>query len=205
MSPSPPLRVVGVDPKGLRDWFATWRGQIGYEIRNLHVTVGDGQPLSMCRRSPPQASCSGCAAVSQKHPFFGVKSGVKKYLDFCTLRLTLGRDVMACNSGNFWLGVGKPPRHSSWDWDFLPHSVNQEQHYGERNPHQTHRSPGPIGDRLLGAGHESPLEWSPIRRRTSFNSTWRPATRGRSPMATSPSRCTWTEASRRPSTLNPSA
>ena len=38
---APPLRVVGADPKGLRDWFATWRGRIGYEIRDLHVTVGD--------------------------------------------------------------------------------------------------------------------------------------------------------------------
>ena len=38
---APPLRVVGADPKGLQDWFATWRGQIGYTIRDLHVTVGD--------------------------------------------------------------------------------------------------------------------------------------------------------------------
>jgi len=38
---APPLRLVGADPKGLQDWFGTWRGQIGYEIRDLHVTVGD--------------------------------------------------------------------------------------------------------------------------------------------------------------------
>ena len=38
---APPLRVVGADPKGLQDWYATWRGQIGYTIRDLHVTVGD--------------------------------------------------------------------------------------------------------------------------------------------------------------------
>ena len=38
---APPLRVVGRDPKGLQDWFASWRGQIGYTIKDLHVTVGD--------------------------------------------------------------------------------------------------------------------------------------------------------------------
>jgi PhnB protein len=38
---APPLRVVGPDQKGLQDWFETWRGQIGYTIRDLHVTVGD--------------------------------------------------------------------------------------------------------------------------------------------------------------------
>jgi len=38
---APPLRVVGADPRGLEAWFATWRGQIGYKIRDLHVTVGD--------------------------------------------------------------------------------------------------------------------------------------------------------------------
>jgi ketosteroid isomerase-like protein len=38
---APPLRVAGADPKGLQDWFATWRGPIGYKIRDLHVTVGD--------------------------------------------------------------------------------------------------------------------------------------------------------------------
>jgi PhnB protein len=38
---APPLRVFGADPRGLQDWFATWRGHIGYEIKDLHVTVGD--------------------------------------------------------------------------------------------------------------------------------------------------------------------
>ncbi|MDE2166300.1 MAG: nuclear transport factor 2 family protein [Alphaproteobacteria bacterium] len=36
---APPLLTVGPDPKGVQDWFDTWRGQIGYEITGLHVTV----------------------------------------------------------------------------------------------------------------------------------------------------------------------
>ena len=38
---APPLRSVGTNPKGLQDWFDTWRGQIGFEIAGLHVTAGD--------------------------------------------------------------------------------------------------------------------------------------------------------------------
>jgi PhnB protein len=38
---APPLRVVCPGPKGLQAWFATWRGQIGYTIGDLDVTVGD--------------------------------------------------------------------------------------------------------------------------------------------------------------------
>jgi PhnB protein len=45
---APPLRVMGPDAKGLQDWFATWRGQIGYEIKDLHVTVGDDLGFGHC-------------------------------------------------------------------------------------------------------------------------------------------------------------
>ena len=45
---APPLRIVGPDPKGLEDWFATWQGQIGYAIRDLVVTVGDDVAFCHC-------------------------------------------------------------------------------------------------------------------------------------------------------------
>jgi ketosteroid isomerase-like protein len=51
---APPLRVVGADPKGRQDWFATWRGQIGYEIRDLHITVGDD--VTFCHGLDPKAT-----------------------------------------------------------------------------------------------------------------------------------------------------
>jgi PhnB protein len=38
---APPLRTVNNDPRRLLDWFATWRGQIGFDITDLHVTAGD--------------------------------------------------------------------------------------------------------------------------------------------------------------------
>jgi PhnB protein len=38
---APPLVSTRADAKGLKVWFATWRGPIGYEIRDLHVTAGD--------------------------------------------------------------------------------------------------------------------------------------------------------------------
>ena len=38
---APPLRTVGPNPKGMEDWFATWRGPIGFEIIDLHVTASD--------------------------------------------------------------------------------------------------------------------------------------------------------------------
>jgi PhnB protein len=38
---APPLQVVGVDPRGLQEWFTTWRSDIGYEIKNLRITVGE--------------------------------------------------------------------------------------------------------------------------------------------------------------------
>jgi PhnB protein len=36
---APPLLSTLSDAKGLNAWFATWRGPIGYEIRNLSITV----------------------------------------------------------------------------------------------------------------------------------------------------------------------
>ena len=38
---APPLISTGADAKGLQAWFSTWRGPLGYEIRDLNVTAGD--------------------------------------------------------------------------------------------------------------------------------------------------------------------
>jgi len=40
---APPLQYVGGDEyrKNWNEWFATWQGQIGYEIQNLSITVSD--------------------------------------------------------------------------------------------------------------------------------------------------------------------
>src|SRR5215470_10246957 len=38
---APPLLSTASDAKGLNEWFATWQGPIGYEIRDLGVTVSD--------------------------------------------------------------------------------------------------------------------------------------------------------------------
>ena len=38
---APPLISTSADAKGLAAWFATWRGSLGYEIRDLDVTAGD--------------------------------------------------------------------------------------------------------------------------------------------------------------------
>ena len=45
---APPLRSVGPNIKGLQDWFATWRGRIGYEITALHVTASDDVAFCHC-------------------------------------------------------------------------------------------------------------------------------------------------------------
>ena len=36
---APPLRIVGPHPQAMADWFATWRGPIGFEITDLHVAA----------------------------------------------------------------------------------------------------------------------------------------------------------------------
>jgi ketosteroid isomerase-like protein len=38
---APPLRTVGNDPQGLKDWFASWRGQIDFAITELRVTASE--------------------------------------------------------------------------------------------------------------------------------------------------------------------
>jgi PhnB protein len=38
---APPVRTVGDDPQGLKDWFASWRGQIGFAITELRVTADE--------------------------------------------------------------------------------------------------------------------------------------------------------------------
>ena len=46
---APPLRNKGVSPDARRDtegWFATWRGPIGWEDRDLAVTAGDDVAFS---------------------------------------------------------------------------------------------------------------------------------------------------------------
>ena len=45
---APPLRYTGVDAlrKGLEEWFPTFRGPVGYEIRDLSITAGDDMAFS---------------------------------------------------------------------------------------------------------------------------------------------------------------
>jgi len=40
---APPLQYVGGEEyrKNWNEWFATWQGQIGYEIQDLSITAGD--------------------------------------------------------------------------------------------------------------------------------------------------------------------
>jgi PhnB protein len=38
---APPLISTGADADGLQAWFASWRGPLGYEIRDLSITAGD--------------------------------------------------------------------------------------------------------------------------------------------------------------------
>jgi PhnB protein len=38
---APPLISTAADAKGLQAWFATWRGPLGYEIRDLNVRAGE--------------------------------------------------------------------------------------------------------------------------------------------------------------------
>ena len=44
---APPLISAGASADGREAWFATWRGPLGYEIRDLHVTAGDD--VAFCR------------------------------------------------------------------------------------------------------------------------------------------------------------
>jgi PhnB protein len=37
---APPLLSPRADAKDLKAWFATWQGPLGYEIRDLNITVG---------------------------------------------------------------------------------------------------------------------------------------------------------------------
>lgn len=37
---APPLISAGASADGLEAWFATWRGRLGYEIRDLSITAG---------------------------------------------------------------------------------------------------------------------------------------------------------------------
>lgn len=40
---APPLRYMGADAyrKSWGEWFATWQGSIGYEVRDLSITIGE--------------------------------------------------------------------------------------------------------------------------------------------------------------------
>ena len=44
----PPLRVEGAEPhrSGLEQWFRTWSGKIGFDMRELAVETGDGLAFS---------------------------------------------------------------------------------------------------------------------------------------------------------------
>lgn len=37
---APPLLSAAADAEGLNAWFATWQGPLGYELRDLSITVG---------------------------------------------------------------------------------------------------------------------------------------------------------------------
>lgn len=43
---APPLQTFGPNAKALQHWFATWRGPVGFEIRDLHVIASDD--LAFC-------------------------------------------------------------------------------------------------------------------------------------------------------------
>jgi uncharacterized protein (TIGR02246 family) len=38
---APPLISAAANAKGLEAWFSTWRGPLGYEIRDLNIRAGD--------------------------------------------------------------------------------------------------------------------------------------------------------------------
>jgi uncharacterized protein (TIGR02246 family) len=43
---APPLQAQLPFKENLEGWFATFRGSVGYEIRNLHITTADGLAYS---------------------------------------------------------------------------------------------------------------------------------------------------------------
>jgi PhnB protein len=43
---APPLQTTGPDQEGLKAWFASWKGPIGYEIHDLHVETSED--LAFC-------------------------------------------------------------------------------------------------------------------------------------------------------------
>lgn len=46
---APPLRYAGADAldrEGLESWFSSWRGPLGYEVRDFTITAGD--ELAFC-------------------------------------------------------------------------------------------------------------------------------------------------------------
>jgi PhnB protein len=45
---APPLTLTGADANGLRAWFSTWKGPLGYQIRDLNVTAGDDAAFCHC-------------------------------------------------------------------------------------------------------------------------------------------------------------
>jgi PhnB protein len=45
---APPLISTGTDAKGLQAWFSTWRGPLGYEIRDLNITAGADVAFCHC-------------------------------------------------------------------------------------------------------------------------------------------------------------
>ncbi len=48
---APPLRQIGaeaLDDTSLKEWFSTFRGPVGYEVRDLRVTLGDDVAYCHC-------------------------------------------------------------------------------------------------------------------------------------------------------------
>jgi PhnB protein len=49
---APPLQYVGAEahnPAGLRGWFDTWEGPVGYDLHDFSITAGDD--LAYCHGS----------------------------------------------------------------------------------------------------------------------------------------------------------
>jgi uncharacterized protein (TIGR02246 family) len=58
---APPLQYVGIDAyrKNYEEWFASFRGPIGYEIRDLSITAGDDAAFSRSLNRITGARTSG--------------------------------------------------------------------------------------------------------------------------------------------------
>ena len=67
---APPLLSTASNPEGLNAWFATWKGPIGYEIRDLNILVGDDVAFSHSLNRMHGTKTDGAKAdLSFRHTF----------------------------------------------------------------------------------------------------------------------------------------